>query len=194
MTNPTPNPIGLQLSILATRFPSGATEAVLLADLHELERLRLGDPLPEAVLRILHSRETRTYPPLAEIIRRCREVAAEELRAGREAKQLERGGAARPFTRLDCEEIRILRHLAARNIYWCNRAGDRGGGGFIQGLCEHGVACCDSTLDAARAELNLCKAHGIEPVKREPRRVRGTDFVSLSDAIDNVTAVMGDVK
>ena len=170
MTSPTPiqDPIGLQLAKLAARFPSGATATVLETDRREIEKLGLGLDLPEAVQRILHTRETRTYPPLAEILRRCREAGVDRMKARDDVLRLESG--QQPFDSASQEYIRVQRDLGTRGLYWCGRQRE-----FVEGICKHGVRCVDPTpsLEQCRLELDWCEKNGLEPIEREDKTVKG---------------------
>lgn len=153
------DPIRFQLGILATRFPTGATETVMETDRVELARLGLGDHLPEAVLRILHTWERRTYPPLAVTLRRCRDVQS-EARAGTRAAD---AGSHRRFTPDDLQHFRVLRLLARLDLYWCDRAWS-----YTRGVCPHGSGCASgSTLHNAQARLSQAEIDGEEPPPRE---------------------------
>ena len=72
------DPLGAALATLYLNFPSGVTEAIKATQFSELRRLGFEpEVVAEAALRILHSREQRTVPPLAVVLRACREVQSE---------------------------------------------------------------------------------------------------------------------
>jgi len=171
------NPIGLQLALLAARFPSGATETVLQVDLQEIERLAVPlEDLAEAVRRIVHTRETRTYPPLAETLRRCREAGVDRLREREDTLQISDG--RRPFGPDDAELVRLLRELARRNRFHC-------GSGFRHGPCGCAPGSCgEPTLGQVRAEFDRCRAESVPVVVRESKRVRG--FTTVADVVGEV--------
>ena len=82
-----PNPLGAALAVLFLNFPSGVTEAIKKTDLFELTRLGISpEVVTEAAQRILHTREQRTVPPLAVILKTCREVQHERVQQDSSAK------------------------------------------------------------------------------------------------------------
>ena len=180
------NPIGLQLARLAARFPSGATETTLQIDLAEIERIGVReDDITEAVTRIMHSRETRTYPPLAELLRRTREAAADRMKARDETLALEAGQPT--FAPDAVEMFKALRALAARGYYWCARDG------FTFGVCEHTEGGAWEEINSTRCDpppllsqclekLAWCEQESVPFVVREAKAVRGWERVG--DVID----------
>jgi len=70
--------LGAALALLFVAFPSGVTDATKTLYLGELRRLGFAPAVvAEAAQRILHTREQRTVPPIAQILRTCREVQGE---------------------------------------------------------------------------------------------------------------------
>ena len=73
------NLLGEALALLFVAFPTGVTDAVKTLYYGELARQGFEpETVTEAAQRILYSREQRTVPPLAIILRECRIVRSEQ--------------------------------------------------------------------------------------------------------------------
>ena len=173
---------GKLLAVLFTAFPTGVTETIERLYLDEIRRLGLDlRDLGEAVQRILHSRESRAVPPLAEIIKRCREATVDRLKARDDTLELE---ASHERFHEDAQEyIRLQRQLGARGLWWCGEAGS-----FIDSICKHDWRDeAPPSLEQCREWVDYCAAEGIEPIVRAAKAVKG--FSRLGDVVDSGAAV-----
>jgi hypothetical protein len=88
------DPLGAALALLFLAFPSGVTDAIKMTYLSELRRLGITPEVAqEAATRILHTREQRTVPPLAVILKACRQVQGERSNSTAEANWVSAGEA-----------------------------------------------------------------------------------------------------
>ena len=70
--------ISLQIAGLAAAFPSRASDSLKEIAATSIERFGFAGEIAEAVAQLIASREATTFPAVAEILKRCREVRAEQ--------------------------------------------------------------------------------------------------------------------
>jgi hypothetical protein len=175
----TPDPIGSALALLFLGFPSGVTDDPKTLYYGELKRLNVApvDAL-EAAQRILHTRESRSVPPLAEVLRRVAEARADRLK--RDDDDPTRG--MRKLTKADAEHMRNSRELAEYGVYWC---GDERN--YVP-MCGHGVECNDrhpDSLDLSREALDYVRREGWQKLpNREPKPGTVGDILSQARIFD----------
>ena len=73
--------IGTAVGGLAAAFPSGASDPLQAILAKAVERGGFADEATEAVTRLIHSREKRGFPPVAEVLRFCRQVRSDSQTA-----------------------------------------------------------------------------------------------------------------
>ena len=140
--------------------------------LEQLQRLK-ADPrdLAEMTQRIMHTRESRTVPPLAEIIRRLSEARSDRLKAEYEAPQLE-SGYGRRMTAAEKADVRVWRALSHRGVHHCDQKRKWITGGYCD--CEHGLCWGEGVPAAeAKAKLEWAVATGVKLPPRPGIRRKG---------------------
>jgi len=143
--------------LLSVSFPTGDDEQRRALYLDQLKRQ---DPNPadlaEAVERIICVRESRTYPPLAEILRHLREARADRLKA-KHADSLEIGAGMQKFNDHSREEFAVWRSLALLGVTYCDT--DREW--QLGRSCGCSDLCCGESvlLVEAKQKLAWARAH-----------------------------------
>jgi hypothetical protein len=113
MNQQTPDPLGAALALLFLNFPSGVTDAIKMTYLSEVRRLGFApEIMAEAAQRILHTREQRTVPPFAIVLRTCREVQSEQLNTITDSKTYTPAGARDPALR----RLKLINERAWKKI------------------------------------------------------------------------------
>jgi hypothetical protein len=159
-------PLGMALGLLFVAFPSGVTDAIKSLYLGELRRQGVApEDAAEAAQRILHTRESRTVPPLAEILRRVAESRADRLKRVDESETL--GDGSYRLSPADAEQLRNHREMAEYGVFWCGEERN-----YVP-LCRHGVTCNEKypdSLEQSRAALDAIHSEGWKklPVKVHP--------------------------
>ena len=113
------------LAVLFVAFPSGVNEPMKQLYLEQLRnRSYSPDVLAEAAQRIIATREQRSVPPLAEILKRCDETRADFLKAeqGEEARQIQ-GVPWQPSEAHDRDFRAYRRLVLVYGVYWCRTEG-----------------------------------------------------------------------
>ncbi len=170
-----PPTIASLLTLLSVAFPSGGVDEkqlTLYAD--QLKRID-ADPrdLGEAVQRLIHVREARTYPPLAEILKHLRESRSDRLKARQDGPPLLGDGRGMiRFGPLHAREMRVWRKLAVRGVTFCDVEGV-----WIEGRhCDHQPICHGDRVALLEAEEKLAWAEANREI--DPRRAEWQGVVA----------------
>lgn len=117
------------LAVLFVAFPSGVNEPMKGLYLEQLQRRSYApEVLAEAAQRIIATREQRSVPPLAEIIRRCDETRGDFLKAQAASESPQIGQQRWKPTPEYLADARAYRRLVLEyGVYWC-----RADGKFVQ--------------------------------------------------------------
>jgi len=156
--------IAALLAVLAKAFPSGIDEGRLDFYLDQVARTN-PDPLDlsEAVQRIIHTRESRSFPSVAEILRRLQEARGDRLKRVDEGPPQIDGMT--PLGPLQRAEMRVWRELACYGLTYCDVDRDYNNGRH----CSCDPICHGAEIPMAEAEEKLAwAAEHLNPV---PRRV-----------------------
>jgi len=151
------------LVLLFSAFPSGVNDDIKSLYLSQLQAQRADAmDLLEMAQRILHTRESRTVPPLAEILRRLSEARSDRLKGEYEEPQIAVG---HKLTRPEKADVRVWRALSRRGVHHCDRRNQWVTGGYCG--CHPGLCWGDGVTAAdARARLDQAEAEGTEmPVR-----------------------------
>jgi len=143
-------------------------------------RAQKADPrdLAEMAQRILHTRESRTVPPLAEILRRLGEARMDRVRGAEESPRTVSGKPGRLSVR-EVEEVRVWRNLASLGVHHCDVRGWQTGG-----YCGCKRLCWGEGVSAeeAREKLAWAEREGIAlPVKQAVGSLR-----PVAEAVDEI--------
>ena len=186
METTAPDPIALALGLLFTAFPSGLNDQVKVLYLSELRRQK-PDPVDVAEMaqRVLHTRESRTVPPLAEILKRLRESRTDRLKGEYETPQLEQGQLRR-LTQAEKDDVRVWRALAKRGVHHCDVKGWQTGG-----YCGCKRLCWGEGVSASEAKSKLEWAIAEEIAL--PPREGSKDATRLGDVLGSgqVSRIIG---
>lgn len=120
------------ISRLALHFPVGANSKRMSATVQVLEKWR--KPLHDvasAVDWLIETRDTATFPTMAQILGAITEVRAARLRLKHEAKHADVEKQLRPMTEDERDQVRRVYELAKVGWYWCSRRGEFRGGDHV---------------------------------------------------------------
>ena len=168
------------LALLSEAFPTGDDESRRVLYIDQIRRADI-DPrdLTEAVLRIIHVRESRTYPQIAEILRHAKEARVLRLGERNDGPPLLHDEQMVKFGPFQAKEMRVWKKLAIRGVTHCDRAGwmlgetchcnDR--------LTERRPGCYGEGVSLPEAEEKLAWAEANREI--DPRRAEWQRGVSL---------------